>query len=583
MTMARQGAEVRLVGLALLAAGCGGVFEKARMMDAAEVRPSLMATIVFPSLARTDATLASWPENPEKEAVARVAALWPYGISSTSAEHVALDRQIAIAIVGMTIATPRGPLSVRLDAVAFHAKSRGEVDDLAGRMGIVHETNGDFILVQRRKGLRTAVIGSTPMMVRDNLDIFIQARGTDVVMATSLEGLQAAGSSARAARDRSVKGDVAISLYPPAWSAEDRKDLASSYLALAKYLRHGRDTRAQQGRTAGDMLDEVDAVFSVKPFFAGEESTFVLTVEAAGARLHAVTRPTAPAARRVAPAVAFDRTLARDGRVAALGAVDCSPRLIERQRAMVRVWKGTGGPGADELARLAAAQTDVLDGSCSFAVRTDGEIWSVESSYPVRVGADPAPLEQAYVAAIRSGGLPNLQSASDDLKTAKFLLSHTDGVIGLDRVLANDGSVEARHTAALYGGQVLQDRIAVKGDRLLVVSGARADQQIADLSRPHAGKLPVEVERELATGRGKGGFIFVDVMGVWAPYLKAAQVVQSPLSGLVARVPDLAKRRLPLVVTLEPTAGIDATVAMPTPTFSFLWGVAAVLGSVDRR
>jgi hypothetical protein len=265
--------------------------------------------------------------------------------------------------------------------------------------------------------------------------------------------------------------------------------------------------------------------------------------------------------------------------VAALGALDCRNRLGPRQRLRNAAWRATGGPGAKELDALVDAEQAALEGSCSFAVHTAGEVWSDEASYPLRAQARGDELLQALTGAIRSGGLPSLQNAIDDVRTEKLLFSTTDGgALALDRVLAELSSPRTRHAAALHGAPVLRDRFAVRHGRLLAVSGAHADQRLEQLAaRRPPRALPPELDQVLAAGRGKAGFLFLDLTSLWKPYLKAAQVIQSPLATLVARHPALLKERRPLVITLEPDAALAATLTMPPPTFAFLLDVAAIL------
>jgi hypothetical protein len=214
-------------------------------------------------------------------------------------------------------------------------------------------------------------------------------------------------------------------------------------------------------------------------------------------------------------------------------------------------------------------------------VDTSDEVWSEQASFALQPGVSAAALLDPLAAAIRSGGLPNLQSAADELATQKLLLDAERGTLAIDRVLGNAASPRTRHAAALYGGAVLHERFAVRSHHLLITSGAHAGERLARLAadRP-ARPLPVELEKALAAGRGKAGFLFLDLTALWRPYLKAAQVTQSPLAELVARNPALFKERRALVLTLERGPAIDATVTMPPATFAFLLAVIPMLASL---
>jgi hypothetical protein len=70
---------------------------------------------------------------------------------------------------------------------------------------------------------------------------------------------------------------------------------------------------------------------------------------------------------------------------------------------------------------------------------------------------------------------------------------------------------------------------------------------------------------------GVGAAALVELLG-----LLVAQLGPST-SMRVARSPALVRDRRPLVITVEPTAGLDATVTMPPPTFGFLSVAVALL------
>jgi len=279
------------------------------------------------------------------------------------------------------------------------------------------------------------------------------------------------------------------------------------------------------------------------PVLSAASANAVLRVSATGAELHWQ----ATGGGEVRPLPALDPALA-DAQVAALEALDCHTRPV---------------------ARLAA-----LTGTCSTAVRTTDEVWSEEASYPLRPGTTAGQVLEALTAAVRAGAVPG----AGGLPVEKVLLSPDDRVLAADRVLGARSSDQARHAAAVHGGAVLRDRFTVRDGRLLAASGPRADERLRQLATPGpAHPLPPELQRALATGRGRGGFLFLDLTALWKPYLKAAQVVESPLAGLVARRPDLIKVGRPMVITLEPGAALDATVTLPPVTVSFLLAVASLL------
>jgi hypothetical protein len=358
-----------------------------------------------------------------------------------------------------------------------------------------------------------------------------------------------------------------ISLHPLAWPRAHRDQLASALAALMEVVRAGR---LSTGSPTADALAAASALARLEPILTATTAELTATIHVTEVEL--AVRAKGPDLRE-APRPALDPALAGDD-VAALGALDCRGRAA-RQRRLLDVWRAAAGPGGGALAALSDAE-QAFEGPCSFAVRTAGEVWSEVASHPLRAGARPEALLEAYAAAIRSGGLPGLQAAIDDLPAGRLLFHANDGTLALDRVMATD-SPQARQAAAVEGGAVLRRRYAVRDRRLLAAAGADADQRLQASGAKAAPPLPAELARALAAGRGQGGFLFLDLTALWRPYLKAAQLAQSPLAALVARNAALFKERRPVVLTLEPAAGLDASITMPPATFAFLLAVAAML------
>ena len=127
------------------------------------------------------------------------------------------------------------------------------------------------------------------------------------------------------------------------------------------------------------------------------------------------------------------------------------------------------------------------------------------------------------------------------------------------------------NAAALYGGSTLVDRMTVQDGHLIVYSGPGGKER---MQRRAAGGSPPawrpEIQAALEAGQGKAGLVYADLVALWLPFAKASQLSGGDMSTLLAQQPELLKKRLPLLATFEPAAGLDATVRMPLETFALL-------------
>lgn len=560
--------------LALLLAGCGGPLSGVALESLAESQRRALFTITLPAVERTDGVVRTWPGADPQVSTVRELLFGLHGIDTASASQVAGDRPIGIAAARIDLPGPQGPRSVTVNALAFALREGIVADEWLDGVGSVGDRAGALALVTQG-GRMVAEDPSRRYGWLKTGRLYLQLGPNQVILSGTLEGLLVAGPAAGAAR-QGAGGDLVLNAHPPVWARGREKELAQQLAAFLSFLRRGTDRSQALPGTAG-LLATASALHLLNPFLGAEAVDLTLKVDPAGARLDLRTRaPTGPAEPPLAPSL--DRALGGQG-VAALGALDCRRHIRARQRLLIDVWQSAGGPGVTELERLVDAQQAALEGTCSFAVTTAGEIWSEEVSYPLRPGASGDELLAALTAAIRSGGLPGLNGALDDVTTARLLLSTGEGTLSVDRVLGDTGSPSTRHAAALRGSAILRDRFALRGGRLLSLSGANVAERLAQLSRPPASPapLPPELELALAAGRGKGGFVFLDLTALWKPYLKAAQIIRGPLAEVVARNPTLLKERRPVVVTLEPSAGLDATVSVPPQTFFYLLAAASLL------
>lgn len=531
---------MRAAWIAVLLLGCGGPLAGARLEPLAESQRRALLTATLPALERTEAQVRAWGSDPEASPL-RELLLRLHGVPPEAAAQVD-----TAAPIGLSLTPGAG-------ALAFALREEVAPKEWLEGLGSIAHRSGAFFQIDRADGA-----------------LFVHLEGSQLILSRTLAGLQVAGPAAREAR-RAGAGDLLLTIRPPAWPRERRGELGQGLARFLDRLRLGDP--ASRSPVSG-LLAAADALHHLQPLLAADAADLVVKLSPAGAELH--LRTTGGDEPRLTPLL--DVVLVEDG-VAALGALDCRRWLGERQRRRLGVWQANGGPGARELGALVDAEQADLEGTCSFAVHTAGELWAEEASYPLARGADGEKLLGAIAAAIRSGGLPSLDNAGDDVPAGKvFLDTNHRGALILDRVLGQTTGPQARHAAAFYGGTTLRDGFAIRNGHLLVTSGARADARIQRLTEDRPPRsLPVELERALAAGRGRRGFLFLDLAGLWKPYLKAAQVIRSPLSEMVARNPALFTQRRPLVLTLDGGGALDATVSLPPATVSFLVAVAALL------
>ena len=560
----------RALGLLLFLGACGGPLSGVSLQSGSESQRRALMSLTFPAIDRTDGVMRGWKGAEPGSSTVRDLLFALYGIEAAAAAQVATDRPVGISVARVDLPGPRGPEPTAVNAMAFALRESVSTEAWLESLGKVQDRSGPLALVTQ--SARVALDGpSRQYGWLQTGRLYFHQDGNYLILSNTLEGLTVAGPAARAAR-LAADGDLVVKAYPQVWARQRVKDLARQLAELLDFLRRGSSKEQPPSRTAG-ILAAANALYYLQPFAAADQVDFALKVSAAGAELQVRTTPGASPAPGLAPVL--DRALVGED-LAALGALDCRQRIGARQRLLISAWQATGGPGVAELGQLVDAEQAALDGTCSFAVHTAGEVWSEEASYPLRAGASGPALVEALKAAIRSGGLPNLEGAADDLKTDKLLLSIENEVVSLDRVLGAAGSPQTRHAAALHGAAILHQRFTVRAGRFLALSGAHADERLTQLGKGTPA-LPPELERALASGRGKGGFVFLDLTALWKPYLKAAQVIQSPIARVVAKDPTLLQERRPLVVTLEPRSNLDATITMPPQTFGFLLIVAALL------
>jgi hypothetical protein len=563
-----KGAVACLLVLSLGA--CGGPLAGARLVEARSAQGRVLMSLTFPALERTDGVIRGWSSAGPEEPALRELLFNLYDVAAPAARLVASDRPVGVAVLRAD--QPGGPPEA-VNAIAFTVRDPEGTRHWLESVGAVEEHTGPFYLVRPGRagqGIYPGLSGGRPSGT-----LWFHVDGEEVLLSRERGGLLHAGLAARDAAHAAGE-DLLVQVHPRAWTPERRQAVAVTLAGFGAFLRHGR--AGAQATPQSLALNAREALFYLGPLARVDEVDFAITVGKSGAALQA-RAPAVAGEPALAPLpLELDRSLG-GARPAALGVLDCRGWLGARQRLLISAWKATGGVGADELGRLSDAEEQALSGACSFAARTDDDVWSDEASYPLRAGASPGPLTEALAAALRSGGLPNLHAALDELPTAKLLFSRSDeGVLALDRVLGRTDSLETRHAAALHGGGTLRERFTVRDGRLRAVAGARADERLdQQLAHAAASKLPAELEQALGGGRGRGGFVFLDLAALWKPALRAAQVIQAPLAEVVARNPTLLQERRPLVLTLEPGPGLDANVSMPPSTFQFLLLVTAML------
>ena len=304
-------------------------------------------------------------------------------------------------------------------------------------MGV--EKSGSFHLISRRRLVQRGQGLYQSSYITSAGHYWIHIDGDRVILSNDRLGMELAGPAADAAR-RNASEDALVEIHPATWARDQKQDLANWLNGLLTYLHHGRALNVESVSRIGLALGAANAAYYLHPIMNAGAASFALKLDKDGAALELKTTPAPGKSPPPALTPVLDRSLVGSKPPAALGAFDCNSRLFVRQRALTETWKATNNPGAAELGRLIDVEASALDGTCSFAVHTDNEVWAEEASYPLRAGAPAEPLTEALVDAIRSGGLPNMQSGMDDLKTAKLLFSKEGGVLSIDRVLGGNGT-----------------------------------------------------------------------------------------------------------------------------------------------
>jgi hypothetical protein len=567
--------------IATAVAGCGGPLAKAHLMSVEESKQRVLFSTALPRLDQLDAAVRSWaPGTATDVTPVRDVVFGMFSVPGDAMEGIATDHPVSIAATRADMRNEKGDLVPTLvSAIAFTLKRPGSSGEWLKTLGVEYDHVGPFYIVHR----------DVPVTIDQGIyltrawqhtgSFYLHVEGDAVLLANDLLAMQVAGPAAKAAW-KTGSSEIVVNLQPQVLAREQKRNIARGLANLLTFLRQGRPANADANTQLQAMLAGTSAFYYLRTITDAPSAELAFRFGNEGVDLHLRTQ-LAPGVQVTPPLrPALDHSLLTTKTPAAFGSFDCNGRLFGRQPMLNVVWRSTKGPGSDELDRLVQAEEKALEGSCAFVVRTDDELWSEEASYPLRPDASADALSSAMQDAIRSGGWPNLESGLDDLETAQFLLTRDKDVWGLDRVLGATTTKETRHAAALHGGATLHDRFAVRGGRFLATSGVHAAERIEQIAKPGNGAdtpLPAELERALASGRGQGGIAYLDLTALWKPYLKAAQVIDSPLGELVTKVPDLFKTRRPMVITVEPTPALDATVTMPPATFGFVFAIATLL------
>ena len=587
MRLPRLRSPVCLAALLLavgLPAGCGrqavgpGV-NSPSLTPADSNRDRLVGHVLVPSLARTYATV---------DALRGQGAL-PFG-SPELRSMLAARLNIPVEVLDVVDTTQ--PLALAL--VTRASPAPGDPGMLAGACS----------LKPAEAAAAAAVLGapvSTQKDVQefrrpDGGSLFVLRSGVTFVWADTREALGEAGAHAAAARAQAAE-DIIVRAYPPALARWQGADPASGVPGLkAKLLEaydqsfreRDRPTPPAERAAYQALLD-----FALAPLPDTSHLDFTIGLaQARGAQfgLRATPRPRSAFAARLAtptPVVHQPALLDGTGHVA-LMALGPSPTFLDLVHALLDAQARASLPGAPAIAVRTRALTALLSGAVSTSARAAGNGTAVQDTVlSLRPGASAAAALDALVALARDPALaPLLQAAyGSQAPAVTAARENTDAGPGARIQLAFPADARARGPAAIarsfYGNSSISVQAIAAGDRLLLSTDPGAGERLRRLAAAGSPGAPSSaLATALDDGRGRDGFLYLDLWGLVRPMV-AAFVAGSQarlIDGLLG-MPGLSQMHLPVWANHRGGQQLEIELRVPVATMTSAATAIGLFGS----
>jgi hypothetical protein len=270
-----------------------------------------------------------------------------------------------------------------------------------------------------------------------------------------------------------------------------------------------------------------------------------------------------------------------------------SPTLLDLIHLLLDAQARAGVPGAPAIAARVRAVTAQLSGAVVTSARGAGNGTAVQDTVlSLRPGATPAAALDALVALARDPALaPLLQAAyGSQAPAVTAARENTDAGPGARIQFAFPPDARARGPAAIarsfYGTSTIALQVIASADRLLLSTDPGAGDRLRRLAAAGAAGAPSPaLATALEDGRGRDGFLYLDLWGLVRPMV-AAFVAGSQarlIDGLLS-MPGLSQLSLPVWANHRGGQQLEVELRVPVATMTSaasaigLFGQASGLG-----
>jgi hypothetical protein len=238
--------------------------------------------------------------------------------------------------------------------------------------------------------------------------------------------------------------------------------------------------------------------------------------------------------------------------------------VLPGQRAEAELWAGAKGRGAAAHLRFLDLQEQVLDGPCVFVLHSPQGRLGFDAFTPLRAGVDHAAAFSTYVDATRGGADAAIRALKSGTTPPATAITVEGEVL---RVSARPNGPLASGPLgplmmALWGGHSIDTITTFVGDGLVVTGGPGAEERLAALK----GSKPIPpapaAQAALAAARGSHSFVYVDLIALAVPFLRAMPVAPGTTNPIAA-IPGLVQQPLPVLATLQGGSDLTARIAIP--------------------
>ncbi|MDX2021739.1 MAG: hypothetical protein SF187_15980 [Deltaproteobacteria bacterium] len=408
--------------------------------------------------------------------------------------------------------------------------------------------------------------GAVHIKAKDGSESWIFALGAVLIASDSVDGLQAAGTQAMAART-SKADDVISTLYPQAMALSQGTDLRTA-------LTNGRTSllaqmREQATRTPSPMPPEVTekmltAFFDpyIEDLVNTQSVDIALDVDASVGlkflgRIHPIAGSAFAKSLGDVRPYEVDPAITGGPLQAGFFAVRYSDTALKRYADAMGALSDVNLPGMKNLAVGAQKLMTALTGGYCGTFNFDGGM-NYSFIAPLAAGTDPGAVMDAADMALGPTGLGLLmkeaaksQPKDSKAKMPSFVWKRQGSKARLEVPLTMGmNSKEEKQVQMLFGANKLSYLLAVTSNKLFGLAGNKSDAELARLSSTTTSTTDPDVQQVLNETKGKEGFVYLDLFQILRPMLANMAKSEPSLAqanAMLAFIPGADKLRVPML------------------------------------